>query len=79
MRIEINTGTAFQNFALEILVKIDVGSLTGSDNFDTERPVVLIMTIILNIKQSSNTTFNVLLDDCFIFKHCFPCTKRKLS
>ena len=26
--------------------------------FDRGRPVVLIMTIILNIKQSSNTTFN---------------------
>ena len=30
-----------------------------SHNFDREHPVVLIMTVILYIKQSSNTTFSM--------------------
>ena len=43
--IEIDTGTAFWNFALEVLVKTDVASLPGYDNFDRGHPVVLILTI----------------------------------
>ena len=43
--IEVDTGTAFWNFALEVLVETDVGSLTGYNNFDRGHPVVLILTI----------------------------------
>ena len=42
--IEINTGTAFCNFALEVFAKIDVGSVTGYNNFDRGHPVLLILT-----------------------------------
>ena len=38
-----------------------VGSLIGYNDFDRGHPVVLIMTIILYIKQLSNTTFCVYL------------------
>ena len=44
--IEVDTGTAFCSFAVEVLVKIDVASLTGYNNFDRGHPVVLILTIV---------------------------------
>ena len=67
MFIEINTGTAFQNFALDVLLKIDVGSMTSTNNFDRGHPVVLIMTIIFNIQKSSNKTFTNILRFLILF------------
>jgi hypothetical protein len=46
MIIEINTGTAL---ALEVLVKINVGSVTGSVNFDSGYHIFYISSILAHV------------------------------
>ena len=50
MFIAVDTGTAFLNFVFDVLVKIDVASLTGCNNFVLARIFYLLGSAVSYVK-----------------------------